>query len=516
MSTERVVALAAPHCEAVAAGQRAIAAGGNAIDAALAAATMLTVVYPHQCALGGDLIALVRTPTGETLSIVSAGAAPRDILSAAGEWSTMPRQGAHPVTVPGIVAGWLALERLGARLPLGEALAEAAAVAANGTEVSPGLERAIDSRIDAVHADPGLSAVFAPDGRPLRAADTLVQPALAATLRRLAADPQDIYTGATARLLVAALRAAGGTHDVADFAEHVAEVAPSLEVETAGARWHAAPPPSVGAVLLGLVKTFDEDGRIEGPSLLDAVLRGVDARAEYLGDPRTAPVNVSAMLALGGLDPRVLDEPPAQGDTVAVTASDDEGWGVTLIQSVFHTFGCGILEPETGIVLHNRGAAFSLDPASPARLTPGSRPPHTLCPVIVEDDSTTVIAGCQGGRAQPWILSQLLPALRDPGSALDDTLAVPRWLVGDVDLGQPRLSLVIEPGVDPLVVERAEAIELPIARFPGPDDSAGHVQVIRRTTTAGATRLEAASDPRADGAGIVATFPSPHDREDPS
>ena len=522
MSGTRTVALAAPHRAAVAAGERAIAEGGNALDAALAAAAMLTVVYPHQCALGGDLIALVRTPSGETFSVLSAGAAPRDILTAAAAWSTMPRQGAHPVTVPGIVAGWLALERLGARLPLAAALEEAAAVAEAGTEVSPGLERAIDSRIDAVRADPGLSAVFAPGGHPLRTADTLVQPALAATLRRLATSPHDIYTGATARALVEGLRAAGGTHDLADFAAHVAEVGPSLEIEAAGARWYSAPPPSVGPVLLGLVSAYNDAGQIDGRTLLDAALRGVDARGAYLGDPRTAPVDVAAMLALGGRDPRAGDEPPAQGDTVAVTASDDEGWGVTIIQSVFHTFGCGILEPVTGIVLHNRGAAFSLDPESPARLTPGSRPPHTLCPVIVdssaivEDAVVTVIAGCQGGRAQPWILSQLLPALRDSDVALDDTLAFPRWVVGDVDLGQPQLSLVVEPGVDPLVLDRAHAIDLPIAHFPGPDDSAGHVQVIRRTVAAGSTLLEAASDPRADGAGIVVDAPSMHHREDPT
>ena len=510
-SDARTVALAAPHREAVDAGERAIAAGGNALDAALAAAAMLTVVYPHQCALGGDLIALVRTPDGETISIVSAGAAPQDILSAADAWSTMPRQGPHAVTVPGIVAGWLAIERLGARLPLRGALEAAATVAENGTEVSPGLERAIDSRIDAVRADAGLSAVFAPGGRPLRATDVLRQPALAATLRRLAEDPRSIYTGRVAAQLVAFLRAAGGTHTEDDFAAHTAEVDAALALDAAGARWYAAPPPSVGAVLLGLASTLDEGARTDGAALLDAALRGVRARAEHLGDPRTAPVDVAAMLALGVDDalPSSAPEAPAQGDTVAITAADDEGWAVTLIQSVFHTFGSGLLDPETGIVLHNRGAAFTLDPASPARLRPGSRPPHTLCPVIVDDASSTVIAGCQGGRAQPWILSQLLPALRDPATPLADTLAVPRWLVGDVDLGQDRLSLVVEPGADPRVVARAEATGLPVARFAGPDDSAGHVQVIRRTPAAGSILLEAASDPRADGAAILASAPAP-------
>jgi len=501
------VAIAAPHTEAVAVAERAVAAGGNALDAALAAAAMLTVVYPHQCALGGDLIALVRLPTGETLSIVSAGAAPSDILSVAAEWSAMPRQGAHTVTVPGIVAGWIAIADLGARLPLGAALLAAAATADDGTAVSAGLERAIDSRTAQIAADPGLSAVFAPEGALLREGGTLRQPALAATLRRLAEDPRDIYDGLTAELLVGGLTRAGGTHSRADFASHSAEVATAIRSEAAGARWFAAPPPSVGALLLGIATAALDDtavGAAPDPTrLLDASLRGVRVRAAHLGDPRTGHASAAGLLELRDAAPATPGESPAHGDTVAITACDEDGWAITIIQSVYMTFGSGILEPATGIVLHNRGAAFSLDPASPARLVPGARPPHTLCPVIVQDADSLVVAGCQGGRAQPWILAQLIPALRDPAVALADTLARPRWVIGDVDLGQDRLTLVVEPGVGDEITAYARSIHLPIAHFTGPDDSTGHVQAIRRTSRNGSTMLEAASDPRADGAAVI-------------
>ncbi|MFD5316609.1 gamma-glutamyltransferase [Streptomyces sp. NPDC127098] len=500
------VALAAPHHEAIAAGERAVAAGGNALDAALAAAVMLTVVYPHQCALGGDLVALVRSPTGATTAVVAAGTAPRGIDRKAATWPAMPRQGPHAVTVPGIVAGWLELERVGARLPLGAAFRGAAITAEAGTRVSAGLERALDARREAVRADPGLRAVFAPEGDPLRRGSLLRQPALATTLRRLAEDPRDAYEGDTARAVVAMLRARGGTHTLADFAGYRPESVPAVTREIAGRSWSVAPPPSVGPVLLGVARSAaGADGEPDPVRVLEASLAGVAARAAHLGDPRSGGGDLEALLRLDAAPAARRLEPRATGDTAAVTASDDAGWSVTIVQSVFQSFGAGLLEPETGIVLHNRGAAFSLDPASPAHLASGARPPHTLCPVIVHSDEATVVVGCQGGRAQPWILAQLVPAMTDPARPLDDVLAHPRWVVGDVDLGHAELTLVAEPGVGDEVVAAARTAGLPVAWFSAQADAAGHVQVVRRRTGPTGVAFEAASDPRADGAAVVAS-----------
>ncbi|GAB2888291.1 gamma-glutamyltransferase [Streptomyces mayteni] len=501
------VALAAPHHEAIAAGERAVAAGGNALDAALAAAVMLTVVYPHQCALGGDLVALVRSPAGATTAVVAAGTAPRGIDRVSATWPAMPRQGPHTVTVPGIVAGWLELERVGALLPLGAAFRGAAITAEAGTRVSAGLERALDARREAVEADPGLRAVFAPERDLLRRGSLLRQPALAATLRRLAGDPRDAYEGETARAVVAMLRARGGTHTLADFAHYRPETSPAVTREIAGRSWSVAPPPSVGPVLLGVARSATgaagAAGEPDPVRVLEASLAGVAARAAHLGDPRSGGGDLEALLRLDAVPTVHRLEPRATGDTAAVTASDDAGWSVTIVQSVFQSFGAGLLDPETGIVLHNRGAAFSLDPASPARLGRGARPPHTLCPVIVHSDEATVVVGCQGGRAQPWILAQLVPAMTDVVRPLADVLARPRWVVGDVDLGHAELTLVAEPGVGDEIVAAARTAGLPVARYPARADAAGHVQVVRRRTGPTGVTFEAASDPRADGAGVV-------------
>lgn len=497
------IALAAPHLEALAAGKRAVAAGGNALDAALAAAAMLTVVYPHQCAIGGDLIALVRTPAGDTTAVIAAGTAPAGIADAASTWSEVPRQGAHSVTVPGMVAGWREIAAIGSRHGLSSAFEDAAAVAEGGFQVSAGLARALESRADAVHADPGMRGVFASAGTVLGEGDTVRQPALAATLRILADDPGDFYRGGIARSLVRTLRDGGGTHTVDDFAGYAVEVGPALTRAIGAQRWHVAPPPSVGPVLIGVVAAAsgDDTGATpSGPRLVDAAIRGVHARAAALGDPRAADVDLDLLLDLGVDAPaQAFAEPRPLGDTAAVTALDDEGWGVTIVQSVYQTFGAGLLDPGTGIVLHNRGSAFSIDPASPAAVRPGARPPHTLCPAIVDAPEVTVVAGCQGGRAQAWILSQILPDAVDPAQELSTILDRPRWVVGDRDLGQPELSLVAEPGVPADVLERAAENGLPVVQFPGRADEAGHVQLVRRARG----QTTSASDPRADGVGTV-------------
>lgn len=195
------IAIAAPHPAAIEAARQVTAVGGGLIDAALAAAAALTVAYPHQCSIGGDLVALIRDGArGTVRAVLSAGAAAAAtdpaLLRAAGD--RMPTGGPHTVTVPGVVAGWAELARLGARLPLARSLAPAIALADAGVPVSEGLARAIHHRLDVVRADPGLSALLLDKaGEPLSVGATLLQPALAATLEELSDDWRHFYTGPT-------------------------------------------------------------------------------------------------------------------------------------------------------------------------------------------------------------------------------------------------------------------------------------------------------------------------------
>jgi gamma-glutamyltranspeptidase len=438
----------------------------------------------------------------------------------------MPKQGALAVTVPGMVAGWRELAGLGATLGLRAPLLRAAAAAADGVEVAPGLGQAIAERADAVATDPGLHGVFTDDGTPLVAGDLLRQPALAATLEALAVDPSQMYEGEIADALVAFLQAGGSAMAAADFAAHAAERPEPLTATEGDLRWWAAPPPSQGATVLTLLGPPESPGAVgptgAPPSAVDlpgdmggkgrppapaaaagplARARAAQAaRANLLGDPRGGAIDVDGMR-----DPLAApagEAPPrGTGDTVAITAVDAEGRSVALIQSVFQTFGAGILEPRTGIVLHNRGSAFSLEPGHPAEIGPGRRPPHTLCPLLGERGDVRAAIGCQGGSAQPLILSQVAAAALDPDASLEAAVGAPRWVVGDRELGYEAETVLAEPGAaTPLVPELAVAGAPPLVEGAAREDRCGHVQ-IARVLEAG--KLEAAADPRADGSGVV-------------
>ncbi|TXN30505.1 tyramine oxidase [Lacisediminihabitans profunda] len=508
------VAIAAPHRAAIDSARQAVLDGGTAIDAAIAAAVALTVVYPHQCSLGGDLVALVRRG-GHTRAVVSVGSAPAaiDVARLATE-SRMPRQGPDTVTVPGVVAGWLALAELGAVLPLAAAFERAATLADGGTVVSAGLARAIEERRENVLADPGLAEIFTSDGEPLTEGMALPQPALAATLRTLAADPSAMYTGAPAEAIAARIGSLGGSLSPADFAAHRAETTDAVSAEISGTTWFVAPPPTQGLVLFGVLPAALTEAVWSGEEadsdatqrLLAAFVAAADSRQRNLGDPRGGPIDETALLgdSLGEATGAFPRPGHALGDTVAITVQDSDGTVVSLIQSVYQWFGSGILDPATGIVLHNRGSAFSTDPRHPARVGGGLRPPHTLCPLIGDSPELTVAFGCQGGSAQPWILAQVASALMDRHSDPVEVLGRPRWVIGSQDLGHSVLTVVAEPGCE-VAVAAGRAQGIAVDRRDGFIDEAGHVQVVRRVP--GSLDFDAASDPRADGSVAIVRVP---------
>lgn len=510
--------IAAPHPAAVEAARAAWAEGGNALDLAVAAATALAVVYPHQCSLGGDLVALVREPDGAVRAIVSTGAAPQrvdvDALRAAGE--RMPSAGPHPVTVPGVLAGWAAVLDHGAALPLAAHVRRAATLAREGSPVSSGLAWAIGYRADGIAADPGLREVFAPGGTPLTEGDPLVQPRLAETLDAIAdGGPQAFYGGAVGAALAAGLEAAGSAMRIDDLAAHEAELTEPLTADALGATWHVAPPPTQGATLLALLAQIDADARAAAvapgepalaPLSLDRARAASAARDRLLGDPRVSQIDLDGLrLASATAAPATTAFNGARphGDTVAVTAVDSDGRAVTLIQSVYQTFGAGLLEPATGIVLHNRGSAFSLVPGHPGALAPGARPPHTLCPALVETaDGAVVALGCQGGRAQPQVLAQLAADVTDPASDLQRAIARGRWVVGARDMDRAQETVLAEPGAAHAPAAEAETLGVAFEQLDAFTGLAGHVQAARLSPDGS---QHAAADPRADGAALTLT-----------
>lgn len=521
-------AVATPHSTASSAAADVLRTGGNAVDAALAAAAMLTVVYPNQCSIGGDLLALVGTADGDVRFVNSSGRAPRDVdvAALASDHDAMPVLGALPVTVPGVIAGWAALAETWGTRPLGAALRAAEAAAREGVPVADGLARDLKIEQKAVLDDPGMRQVFAPDGEVLASGQTLRQPHLARTLAAIAdRGPSELYGGETGASLVRLLAAHGSAMTLQDLASHTVEMTRSHGTTYDGLEYLSSAGNSQGLYFLQALAalevvrsargTLDPLGRDAG--VVASVLAwAASDRDRYCADPHwsASPVEelVSDAYVRGIAEKAMSGEPVAlqaarrtSGDTVAVVAADAEGTWVSLIQSVFHCFGAALLDPVTGILLHNRGASFSLDPASPNVLAGGKRPLHTLMPVLVREAGELIGAhGAMGGRAQPQVHTHMalqLAAGADPGRATSAS----RWVLGPMEAGVTTGAgaIVAEPGLSPSGAHAIEHAGFTISSIDAFADSVGHGQVVRRVPGPGRPQLAAAADPRTDGSAIA-------------
>ncbi|MGI8333043.1 gamma-glutamyltransferase family protein [Actinomadura scrupuli] len=507
-------AIATPHVLATAAGQEAVRQGGNAVDAALAAAAVLTVVYPHNTALGGDLVALIRTPDGRIACVNATGPAPRgaSLADVAARYGEMPVTGPDTITVPGVAAGWAALHQAGAALAWRELFTRAIEHAA-ATPVVRGLAEAIADAADLVAADPGMREVFSPGGTPLAEGGTLRQEALAGTLAALAVEGvRTLYSGSLGERLTDGLRRLGSPLDMQDLRSYQAELTTPLSRTFHGHQIHTSPPNTQGVLLLQALGALAEQ-QVGDPLGADAgrlaaiFHHGILDRTRRLADPRFAEVDVAALLDpdrlrdLAQVSSPVAATGHASGDTVAVVTADTDGLAVSLIQSLFHGFGAGILEPETGILMHNRGSFFSLSPGSPNALAPGKRPAHTLMPVMAtRAERLAWVNGTMGGKGQPQIHTQLLLRLLG-GATPAAAVAAPRWIVGGLEVGQREDTIALEADVTAQVRASLVATGAPLIKLPARSESTGHAQAIAVHPDG---TLEAGSDPRADGGAVVA------------
>jgi gamma-glutamyltranspeptidase len=502
-------AIATPSADATEAGAAAFDAGGNAVDAALAAATAIAVTAPASCGVGGDLFALVQRPDGEMLCVNSSGRAPMgaDPAVVARANDVMPVRGPVPITVPGAVAGWRALHDLGGTLPWDSAFARATELASDGMRVSRGVAETLREAGEPFAEDPGLSQIFFLDGTPVAEGEIVRQPALASTLAAIAADgPDALYRGEVGRAYVRGLRAAGSPISTDDLAAHRALVVPPLRAAYRDLHISVVPPNSQGFVLLEIMSLVERLGIDPDPNGADAgMLARVFAAASadrdhHLADPDRMVVHPSTLLDdghLAGLADDLRAAHPAtphgrpDGDTIALVTADAEGFAVSLIQSLYWGFGSGICEPATGIVAHNRGACFTLEPGHPNGFAPGMRPAHTLMPVIAHDDrGHASVAGTMGGYAQPQINAQTLSHLF-AGSEPAEAVAAPRWIV-EREAG-PAVTVEASVPTD----ARSSLGSSGFALLPVPDLSSelGHAQLIRVRPG----RFDVGSDPRSDG-----------------
>ncbi|MGZ8611867.1 MAG: gamma-glutamyltransferase family protein [Actinomycetota bacterium] len=513
-------AIATPHTLATEAGAVAFERGGNAVDAALAAAITLAVAYPHNCGVGGDLFALVQRPDGASIAINASGRAPAGVdpdALRARYGAAMPEEGPDSITVPGAVSGWDALHREGARLRWADAFGPAIALAHGGVAVSRSLSRALEERKALLAADPGMNRVFFLDGAPIPRGGLFRQPALGATLQRLATDgPSVLYGGAIGERYAAGLRAAGAPIAPEDLAAHSADLVAPLSGRYRDLDVRVVPPNSQGFALLemlALVERLRIDPDPLGPDAGVLALAFAAAnrdRDHHLADPDAMRVHPSTLLDdghLAGLADRIRDAAPASivpghrhgtGDTIAMVTADADGWAVSLIQSLWDSFGSGILEPETGIVAHDRGGCFTLESGHPNEIGPGKRPFHTLMPVLVHRDGRlAAAAGSMGGASQPQINAQNLIRAFDLQMGAGETIAAPRWTVW----GEPGEGVVrAEGSVPDAATARFEETGFRIDPLEDVDEAVGHAHMI---LTRPDGSFDVGSDPRADGGALA-------------
>jgi gamma-glutamyltranspeptidase/glutathione hydrolase len=517
----RTWAAATPHTLATEAAVVAFERGGNAIDAALAAATTLAVVYPHMCGVGGDLFAIVQHPGGDAVAINASGRAPAaaDPEAAAAEGGgRMPEHGPLTVTVPGAVSGWEALHHQGANLAWSDAFTAAVAYAHGGVTVAPSLAAELADGADRFGADPGLEAVFFTDGLPAAVHTSVRQPALGETLRAIAErGPGVWYEGHLGDRYTEGLRSLGVPIGPADMAAHTADLGAALRASFGDVDILVHPPNSQGFVLLETLAVIDRLGVDPDPlgddagTLADVFRAAARDRDRHLADAERMLVHPSTLLGDGHLGSVVdqvrhgasaapLGSGHHGGDTVGLVTADAEGRGVSLIQSLYDGFGSGMLEPATGVVAQNRGACFTLDADHPNRLFPGARPAHTLMPVALERAGRfEAVAGTMGGYAQPQIHAEILVRVYRLGMGPAAAIEAPRWLVGGMSPEAETPIVVAEAAVpDRTLASLAEA-GYRVVTIGELDGAAGHAHMIRAT----AEGFEAGSDPRADGGAMA-------------
>ncbi|MFC5749350.1 gamma-glutamyltransferase [Actinomadura rugatobispora] len=506
-------------------GVDVLEAGGNAVDAALAMAAASWLALPGQCGIGGDAFVLLRRPDGTVTAFGGSGFGPDGgdpgFYRERG-LDAVPLEGPLAVAVPGAVAALAALHADAASWGLPRLWEPAARMAERGLPCTYKTRDDVVERRAALSRDPGTAAVYLPGGAPPRVGAPLRQPELAATLRRVAADPASFYTGETAERAVSSLAGAGAPFSGGEWAATgEALVGDALTCAYQGVTVHQTPPPTPGWMMLQ--QALLNDGVLAGLPWLsaEAVHRAAGAARLAFADRfagcgsendhwkslLTADAVAAARARLDAGDPPAPATPavPVDGDTTSMVVVDGDGTAVSLIHSLAFTFGARVSVPGTGIVLNNRlGRGAYLIDGHPNEVRPRRRPLHTLNAWLVtgRDGALRHVGNTPGGDGQVQWNAQLLSHLLDHGLDPATAVAAPRFTVhpgSDADvIGQPP-ELRCESRLGRARLDALRALGHDV-RVQGPWAAGGSAQIISVDADTGA--LLGASDPRQDGVAL--------------
>jgi gamma-glutamyltranspeptidase len=528
-----------PHFLASAAGLHALQRGGSAVDAAIAANAVLCVVYPHMSGLGGDGFWLIAEPgTGRVHALDASGPAASmatlDYYRPRSKDGEIPARGAlGALTVPGAVDGWrLAHEQFG-RLAWDSLFEAATGYARDGMPVGRSVADWLAQDEPMLMNYGETAAIYLPDKYPLREGERLVQSDLARSFEQLASQGarQGFYEGGIAERICAGLQPQGSPLAVEDFSGYQAKWVEPISTSYRGFDVYEMPPSTQGLTALqifNLLGGYDVSAWGEGTAdyyhhMAEVVKVAFADRDEWLTDPEFVDIPVDRMISQAYADERrrLIDPEHAQdigtipagipyprpherrapdGDTCYFNAADQDGMVVSLIQSIYQDFGSAVVGGDTGIILQNRGAFFSLDENHPNHLQPGKRTFHTLIPAMLLKDGKPYLAfGSMGGEGQPQSQAAIVTRIVDFGYDVQQAIEAPRWLMGRT-WGTPSRNMSLEGRIPDEVVRELRRRGQPVQMVTDWNDNMGHAQAIRVDRDRGF--FEGAADPRGDGAAL--------------
>ena len=521
--------IATAHPLASEAGLAVLAAGGNAVDAAIAAAAVLGVVQPMMSGLGGDSFILWRcAKTGAVHSVQGSGPAPQGLDAAqfvSRGLRLLPERGLIAASVPGAVdAMCLALAEFGSGThSLADLLAAAIAHAQDGVPVATSVAKFFAANAELLAKSDSTRATFLARGRPPTEGETLAQPDLARTLRELAAGgSRAFYEGGVARALAASSAALGGAFSAGDLRDYRAEIAKPIATRWGSRTLYSNPPVGQGIVLLeaaGICAQLIAARGVPSQALrthwmIEALKFAFADRTRHVGDPRFVDNPLERLLSPAHLaacaarieDGRALQAPcvsMGDGDTTCLSVADREGNVAAYITSLSTPFGSGVVVPGTGVLMNNRaGRGFSLDPQAPNRLEPGKRTVSTLHAYIAVDDAGGLLAGgTSGGDGQPQSNLQILDAILNRGFDIQAAIDMPRWELSPgtdpVGLGRP-YELRVDARQDRCLVDALAALGHAIGNTP-----LGMLGASQLVASSGGGSFASAADARADGCALA-------------
>jgi len=434
------------------AGVQILMSGGNAIDAAVAAAAVLGVVEPSSLGIGGDAFAVFYSAKEKVLKALDASgrspyAASLDFCRKSG-FKGMPQRGIHSVTVPGAIHGWSALLDAYGTRKLSDVLQSAIHYADDGFPVAELTAESWHESEASLKNDEGAAINYLVNGRAPKAGEIFKNPRMAKTLRRIAAEGAEFfYGGEIAEKIVRCSKKKGGLFTLKDFADHRSDWVDPITANYRGYDIYELPPATHGFVTLEILKILEafDPKAMEAQSaevlhlMIEAKKLAFADRDRYLADRDYMKVSVNDLLSpkrVETLRARLQKDRAASeiesmalaADTEYLAAADNEGNLVSFIQSNFMGFGSGIVEPETGIVLQNRGHLFSLDESHPNCIGPHKRCVHTLMPgMILRDGKPFAALGLKGGHVQPQVQVQIITNLIDFGMTVQESIAASRF-----------------------------------------------------------------------------------------